>query len=515
MRMPLVEMPDLRLDGDSSTPLFDQLYQAIRTQVLNQLFTPGTRLPSSRNLSRQLGVARNTVIAAYEQLIAEGYLESRSGSGTFVTEALPEAWFQAETLASSVQRPPQNITLSNYAEVIKNENIRKAGSNQSFTVGVPDLKAFPAKLWNKVSSTIPHAGLTELMGFQYPKGLPELQEAITDYVRSSRAVRCEPGQVVVTQGAQQALDLCARLFLNPGDHAAMENPGYTGAQRAISATGARITPLPVDENGVMVSVLEQLDPPPRLVYVTPAHHYPLGSVMSLQRRTRLINWAATHNSWILEDDYDSEYHYQHRPLASLQGLCKNNRVIYIGSFSKVLFPALRLGYTILPEELTDVFTKAKIEHSGETPVHIQATTAAFIQQGYFSNHLKRMRVLYARKLECMLNACELLKPWCDIHSHGAGMHVVIEFNQDICEQSVFNQLIKQRIYCSRLSAYYLRETLEKTTERPDSDAYDQSGKYGLALGFANSSEEEIRSKVEHIASTIKNVSQQCKKAKRV
>ncbi|WP_222842185.1 PLP-dependent aminotransferase family protein [Endozoicomonas montiporae] len=485
--MPLVEIPDLRLDNNSNTPLFDQLYQTLRTRVLNRLLSPGTRLPSSRKLAQQLNVARNTVIAAYEQLIAEGYLESKSGSGTFVTEELPEAWFQAEAQSHSPPKPIQNIALSNYAEAIRDENVRKNGSNQGFTVGVPDLKGFPARLWNKVSSSIPHAGLTELMGFQYPQGLPELQEVITDYVRSSRAVRCESDQVVITQGAQQALDLCARLLLNPGDPAAMENPGYTGARRALHATGAHVTALPVDEHGVMVSALEQLDPPPKLVYVTPAHHYPLGSVMSLQRRTRLLNWAATHNSWILEDDYDSEYHYQNRPLASLQGLCKNSRVIYIGSFSKVLFPALRLGYTILPKELTNVFTQAKMEHSGETPVHIQATTAAFIQQGYFSKHLKRMRVLYAEKLECMLKACEKLTPWCKIHTHGAGMHLVIEFTAELCEKSVYNQLVKQKVYCSKLSRYYLEEPV----------------KSGLVLGFANSSEEEIRTKVEQIASTIK------------
>ncbi|MET4692882.1 PLP-dependent aminotransferase family protein [Endozoicomonas lisbonensis] len=491
MRMPLVEMPELKLDSDCGTPLFDQLYQTIRQRVLNRLLSPGTRLPSSRNLARQLGIARNTVIAAYEQLIAEGYLESKSGSGTFVTEELPEAWFQADTQPSSARQPLQTIELSNYADVIKGENIREMGSNQGFTVGIPDLKAFPAKLWNKVSNSIPQAGLTELMGFQYPQGLPELQEAITDYVRSSRAVRCEPDHVVITQGAQQALDLCARLFLNPGDPVAMENPGYIGAQRAINATGAHIIPLPVDEQGVVVSALEQLHPPPKLVYVTPAHHYPLGNVMSLQRRTQLLNWATTHNSWILEDDYDSEYHYQNRPLASLQGLCENSRVIYIGSFSKVLFPALRLGYTILPPSLTDVFTKAKMEHSGETPVHIQATTAAFIQQGYFSNHLKRMRVLYARKLDTMLNACELLKPWCKVHAQGAGMHLVLEFIADICEESIVSQLLKKRIYCSRLSQYYLG--------KPE--------KYGLALGFANSSESEIKHKVEQIALIIQEYKQ--------
>lgn len=488
VRMPLVEMPELTLDIDSDEPLFDQLYQAIRIRVLNRHLSPGTRLPSSRGLAKQLGIARNTVIAAYEQLIAEGYLASRTGAGTFVTEELPESWFQPETHSVPVEQSFADMALSQYAQIISKEEVRQGSENQSFAVGVPDLKAFPAKLWNKVASSIPQAGLTGLMGFQYPQGLQELREAITDYVRSSRAVRCEPEQVIITHGAQQGLDLCARLFLNPDDPAAMENPGYIGARRAITASGARITPLPVDEQGLTVDQLESVSPSPKLVYVTPAHHYPLGSVMSLQRRTQLLNWAARNNSWIIEDDYDSEYHYQNRPLASLQGLCRDNRVIYIGSFSKVLFPALRLGYLILPKNLVDVFTKAKMEHSGETPVHIQATTAAFIQQGYFSNHLKRMRVLYATKLKAMLAACEKLKPWCRVHSHGAGMHLVLEFTADICEATVFEQLQKNNIYCSRLSQYYL----------------DQPEKQGLALGFANSNEAEIKSKTELLAGIISN-----------
>ena len=489
MRMPLVEMPELSLDAKSDTPLFDQLYQAIRKRVLNRHLSPGTRLPSSRNLADQLSVARNTVIAAYEQLIAEGYLESKTGSGTFVTEELPESWFQAKPRSQPALQQASNLSLSKYADIISKENFRQAATNQSFAVGVPDLKAFPAKLWNKVASAIPQAGLTELMGFQYPQGLLELREAVTDYTRSSRAVRCEPHQVVITQGAQQALDLCARLFLNPGDPVAMENPGYIGARRALSASGAKITPLPVDEQGMIVSALESISPAPKLVYATPAHHYPLGNVMSLQRRTRLLNWAAANNSWILEDDYDSEYHYQHRPLASLQGLSESSRVIYIGSFSKVLFPALRLGYVILPEALVDVFTKAKMEHSGETPVHIQATTAAFIREGYFSNHLKRMRVLYAKKLEVMLAACEILKPWCKVHAHGAGMHLVLEFTTGIHEESAFRQLQKNRIFCSRLSQYYIG--------RPE--------KQGLALGFANSDEAEIKQNIQQMAAIFTSI----------
>ncbi len=314
------------------------------------------------------------------------------------------------------------------------------------------------------------------MGFGDTSGYPPLKEAIADYVRSSWAVQCEANQIIITAGAQQALDLCARIFLNQGDYAAIENPGYIGARRALLSTGAHLLPCPVDHQGLQVEHLKSLPHNPRLIYLTPAHQYPMGPVLSLDRRMALLEWAQQHQCWILEDDYDSEYHYSHRPLASLQGLDQHQQVLYIGSFSKVLFPSLRLGYLILPPHLVNVFTQAKAEHSGQTPLHVQAVTAAFMQEGHFSRHLKRTRISYGEKLSLLLDCCRELEEWCVVHASGAGMHLVLEFKTDISEEEVHNRLLGKQILSTRLSSYFI----------------GQDKKYGLALGFANSTHQDIQ-----------------------
>ncbi|MGI9276458.1 MAG: PLP-dependent aminotransferase family protein [Endozoicomonas sp.] len=481
-RMPLAEMPDLVLDSDISTAMFRQLYLALREQVLDGRLRPGTRLPSSRALAGDLGVGRNTVIAAFDQLLAEGYLETRKGSGTYIAEVLPETWHSAKPLPTVNHSGAARLQLSDYAELMSRETIRSGQTNQSFCVGVPNLRAFPAKVWNRLQQQVPSAGLTEIMGFNDPMGYQPLREAVADYVRSSRAVNCEAEQILITTGAQQALDLCARLLLNSGDQAVLENPGYLGARRALLAAGAELVPCPVDHQGMMVQKLDGLTENPRLIYVTPAHQYPMGPVLPLERRAELLEWAYQNQCWVLEDDYDSEYHYQHRPLSSLQGLDRQQQVINIGSFSKVLFPALRLGYLVLPQALVSTFVKAKMEHSGDTSLHTQATVAAFMQEGHFSRHLKRMRLLYAKTLEVMLEACQGLKPWCRIHEYGAGMHLVLEFTSPLPEQAVYEQLRQSGILCSRLSSYYFRD----------------NKKFGLVLGFTNSSPTEIEKGVEKI-----------------
>lgn len=489
-KMPIAEIRDLELDGgDRQQPLSRSLYLALRERVLDGRLRPGTRLPASRSLAQQLGVGRNTVIAAFDQLMTEGYLSSITGSGTFVSKELPESWLSAQDTGTSLEKTRINVELSDYGNSVASNAIRSSSlsiSNSSFTVGVPDLRNFPARIWNRLCQQIPTTGLNGLMGFSDPAGYPALREAIADYIRSSRAVVCEADQIIVTSGAQQALDLTARLLLNPGDRAVLEEPGYLGTRRALLSTGAEIIPCPVDDNGLLVDTLRKLPVTPKLVYVTPAHQYPMGSMMNLERRTELLEWAYQNQCWILEDDYDSEYHYNHRPLASLQGLARQHQVIYIGSFSKVLFPALRLGYMVLPPELVDVFTKAKLEHSGDTPLHSQAVTAAFIQEGHFSRHLRKMRISYAEKLNVMLEACKTLSPWCKVHAQGAGMHLVLEFTDNLNEELIAEQLYEQQVCCSRLSSYFMG-----TKKRQ-----------GLVLGFTNSTEAEIVQGISNIRNVL-------------
>ncbi|MRI32748.1 hypothetical protein EOPP23_07075 [Endozoicomonas sp. OPT23] len=483
----LAELTTISLESRSNEPKFKALYRELRQAILAGRFKSETRLPSTRSLALQLSVGRNTVLSAFDQLIAEGYLETRKGAGTYVASELPDHWISAKPLnkKSSVKKS-EAIALSNYGKTLNKESIRSEYGNQSFAVGVPDLKAFPHKTWNQIATQISPTGLSGLMGYDDPKGYQPLREAIADYVSSSRAVNCSPDQVLVTCGAQQALDLCARLLLDTHDIAAMENPGYIGARRALTATGAKVELCPVDDHGINISPLKKLSNPPKLLYVTPAHQYPLGAMLPLERRLSLLEWATENNCWIIEDDYDSEYHYQNRPIASLQGLAGNDQVIYMGSFSKVLFPSLRLGYLILPPSLMPIFTCARQEHSGLIPIHSQAVTAEFMQQGHFGRHLRKMRVLYAEKLDCLLKACEQLKPWCTVHALGAGMHLALEFNSKMSESEVSKKLQQQGVLHSRLSHYY----------------QGQSKKQGLVLGFANSSLNQINTGITDIRNVL-------------
>ncbi len=485
--IPVSELQDLKLSHNLKEPLFKQIYSALRSKILEGYLKPGTKLPASRALANQLKVSRNTVIAAFDQLLAEGYPESKTGSGTFVAIELPESW-QPNPASHNSKASSPSVKLSDYSEHLNRMDMRKEIGNHTFCVGVPDLRAFPHKIWNRLCQQLPATGLTSLMGYGPPEGYEPLREAIADYVRTSRSVQCETRQIIVTSGAQQALDLCARILMNPGQTAAIEEPGYIGARRALSSAGAEIMTCPVDNHGLILKTLKKSQRKPKLIYVTPAHQYPLGAMMPLDRRMELLDWAFEQQCWIIEDDYDSEYHYQSRPVASLQGLARQQQVIYMGSFSKVLYPSLRLGYLILPPALVDVFTKAKQEQTGMTPMHTQAVTAAFMQEGHFSRHLRRMRLHYEEKLNTLLQACQVLKPWCSVHDQGAGMHLALEFKADINEVAVVQQLKEKKILCSPLSSYF----------------YGKNKQYGLVLGFTNSTPEEINQGVAEIYKVLKD-----------
>ncbi len=489
-RLVLSELPGITIDGKSHEPKFRVLYRELRKAVLSGQLKSGTRLPSTRILARQLSISRNTVLNAFDQLIAEGYLETQTGAGTYVASKLPEHWSSAKPVnGKPITAIAPSIALSNYANTLENVSLRSDQGNQTFAVGVPDLKAFPHKIWNRISSQISPAGLPGLMGYDNPQGYTPLRESIADYVRTSRAVNCHSNQILITCGAQQALDICSRLLLNPQDTAAMEEPGYIGTRRALISTGANVELCPVDHQGLQLDFLDSLNSQPKLLYVTPAHQYPLGAMMPLERRLGLLNWATKNNCWLVEDDYDSEYHYQNRPIASLHSLATTEQVIYMGSFSKVLFPSLRLGYLVLPEPLVSIFTKARQEQSGLISAHSQAVTAEFMKQGHFSRHLRKMRLLYADKLDCLLTTCKQLEPWCTVHARGAGMHLALEFIPELSESEVSKELFVQGVLHSRLSSYF--QGNEKMQ--------------GLVLGFANSSHQQIVDGVETIHQTIRKI----------
>jgi GntR family transcriptional regulator/MocR family aminotransferase len=479
----------LALDGSSGVSLYRQLYGQLRAAILEGRLRSGAKLPSTRNLADELAIARNTVMGAYEQLLAEGYLEGETGSGTYVARTLPDAVLQAPAVRLSAQAKSSPARLSQRGQSLGRSRlgVRYSDPPKPFRPGIPALDHFPFTLWSRLLAKYWRLEPAGLLPYTDPAGYKPLREAIAQYVKAARAVRCDPEQILIVSGAQQALDLAARLLLDAGDEVWMEDPGYTGARAAFIAAGVKPVAVPIDDDGLDVHAGERLAPRARLAYVTPSHQYPAGVVMSLSRRLDLLRWAERRRSWVLEDDYDSEYRYASRPVASLQGLDKSGAVIYCGTFSKVLFPSLRLGYMVVPERLVDAFRNAKAVVDRHCPTVEQAVLAEFIADGHLARHIRRMRMLYLERknvlLECLRRE---LGEAVDVHSHEAGMHLVGWLEKE------------------RRDSVVSRRALELGVEAPALTAYRDKpgGPGGLILGYAAYSEPQIREAVKRLAMAI-------------
>ena len=384
----------ITLDGKSETPLYRQLYNSLRRAILKGQLTRGTRLQSSREIAKELGVSRNTVVNAFEQLLAEGYLEGQVGSGTYVSRALPEEFLNVKSVArNSARTLSKGPGLSKRGKVFAAfaESVPRSSERvRAFQSGVPALDSFPFEAWSKLAARHWRRPANNLLSYGEPQGHAPLRRAIASYLGVARAVRCTPEQVIIVDGAQMAFDLIARVLLDAGDTAWMEEPGYLGARTALIASGARLVYVPVDAEGLDVAAGARLDANARLIYVTPSHQFPLGMTMSLPRRLALLEWASRASAWVIEDDFDSEYRYEGRPIASLQGLDTDGRVVYIGTFSKFLFPSLRLGYIVAPPALVDALIFARAMAGRHSPSVEQAILTDFIEEGHFGRHIRRM-----------------------------------------------------------------------------------------------------------------------------
>jgi GntR family transcriptional regulator/MocR family aminotransferase len=398
----------LPLDPAAATPLFRQLYEGLRRGILDGTLPPGARLPATRGLAGELGVSRNTVLNAYVQLLAEGYLEGRAGSGTYVARTLPEELTQASPAAGPERSPAApRRALSRRGEVLARAAAaapRPAVAPRPFRPGTPALDAFPFETWRRLVARHYRRPPRDLLGYDHPAGYAPLRRAIAAHLGPARAVHCDPEQVLITTGSQQGLDLIARLLLDPGDPVWFEDPGYPGARGALQGSGAVVVPVPVDGDGLDVAAGVARRPDARLAYVSPSHQYPLGMTLSLARRLALLDWARRANAWVVEDDYDSEFRYTGRPLAALQGLDRDGRVLYLGTFSKALFPSLRLGYLVVPPDLVDAFTAARSVIDRQAATLTQAVVADFLDEGHFVRHIRRMRTLYGERQETLLRA---------------------------------------------------------------------------------------------------------------
>jgi GntR family transcriptional regulator/MocR family aminotransferase len=486
-------LPGISLDPDDAMPLYRQLYAGMREAVLSGRLRPGQQLPPSRELAYQCGVSRNTVMLAFECLIDEGYISGRVGSGTFISNNIPDKFLAvSRTPVGGARDDSIRKHLSGMARTISGAAVgsnHASGHLRPFRPGLPEVREFPFNTWSRIMNKQLRFLDWRALGYGDPAGYWPLRKVIADYLRQARAVRCEAEQVIVVSGSQQALELIGALLVDPGEHVWMEDPGYLGARMAFRRAKAQLVPVPVDPNGLHVECGKRKAPDAKLVYVTPSHQYPLGVTMSLARRLELLEWARDSDAWIIEDDYDSEYRYTGRPIASLQGLDTGNSVIYTGTFSKVLFPALRLGYLVVPEPLVEVFSTAKAIADRGCPTLAQATLAEFISEGHFGRHIRRMRLLYHARQQALCEAANRhLRGALTIEPAETGLHVVGWLNG--IEAEMFAKLAGESgVDLPRLSLYCLESVRED----------------GLIMGYAGFTEKEVEDSILRMADLVDKV----------
>ncbi|WP_297442489.1 PLP-dependent aminotransferase family protein [Acidocella sp.] len=458
-----------RLNRQSAVPLYRQLQESLLEAVLEGELPPGRKLPSSRLLAGELGLARNTVIEVYEALSAQGCLETRHGSGTYV----------ADLASERLPPPPATIApvapkLSARGRVLIEDAQVFPRQWGAFMPGVPDVTEFPTRIWARLHNRHWSRAAPERLTYAPGGGLKALRVALAEHLRTARGVRCEPGQIVITTGIHQSIDLTARLLTDQGDTVWLEDPCYWGLRHSLHSLGLKLQSVPVDAEGLNWAGLNS--PPPRFIVATPSHQYPLGMVMTLPRRQALLEQAKAQGSWIVEDDYDSEFRYGTRPITSLQGLDRDGLVIYVGSFSKTLFPGLRLGYIVAPPQLADSFAKGVAELYREGQLQQQAMLADFIAEGYFAAHIRRMRGLYKARREALLDA--IRREFGDtlpVMGDNAGLHLVLGLN-GADDRQIAREAVQAGIVTRPLSGYY------RSPGPPQS---------GLLLGYACVREEAI------------------------
>ncbi|SMG58684.1 MocR-like pyridoxine biosynthesis transcription factor PdxR [Paraburkholderia susongensis] len=475
-----------RLDRGGAEPIYRQTLRLTQQAILTGQLPPGTKLPSSRTLAEDLGIARNTVLHVYDQLTAEGYVISTTGSGTYVADTRPdaaavngrnrpEAAAAGDAAAQPATHAPTHAAThtavrpaSDSASQPQRERndlstrgrrlIRQAGVSAkqwgAFMPGVPDVSEFPARTWSRLQARLWKEANPDLLTYAPGGGYRPLRRALSDYLRVARSVKCTPDQIIITTGIHQSIDLAVRLLTDVGDRAWVEEPCYWGARSVLQSSGITLAPVPVDGEGLNPRD-EDLQEPPRLALVTPSHQYPLGMVMSLARRRTLLEYARQHDVWIIEDDYDSEFRYGSRPLASLQGLDEAGRVIYVGSLGKMLFPGLRIGYMIAPEHLVDIFRTGVAELYREGQLMQQAVMTDFIMDGHLTSHVRRMRALYGERRQILIDAITArFGSELPVMGDEAGLHLVLGLPDYSDDRAVVAAAYDAGVIVRPLTSYY-------------------------------------------------------------
>jgi GntR family transcriptional regulator/MocR family aminotransferase len=471
-------------------PAYRWLYEAVRTEILEGRLRPGARLPGTRDLGQRYGLSRGTIVSAFDQLRAEGYVEGSVGSGTYVSRVLPDELLQvpstARTQGGSVRRPRRHF--SDYGKAVRPFSMLELRRSYAFRPNMPDVESFPTELWAQLAARRLRRVTASQLTTCEPLGYRPLREAVADYLTTSRGVTCMSEQVVIVSGVQEALDMTARLFVQRGDRVCVEDPGYEGAIRVFEAAGARIAAIPVDDEGLKLEARRLRGS--RLVYVTPAHQYPLGITMSLPRRLALLEWAHMAEALIFEDDYDSEFRYAGRPVPALQGLDRAGSVLFAGTFNKVLFPSLRLGYLVVPADLVERFEALRSVATRHPSPAEQAVVCDFITEGHFGRHLRRMREIYAERLSALMTeARQRLAGLLEISDVEAGLQTVGWLAASIDGESAARAAAQRKVEVTPLSRFC---RLPMARE-------------GLQLGFSAVDTREIRRGVRELAIALETL----------
>ncbi len=480
--------PIIVIDRKAGKPLHRQIYDAYRTMISGGSLQAGQQIPSTRALAAELGISRIPVLSAYSQLLAEGYFESRVGAGTFVSTSLPDQLTSCSGRDTvTVQSSEPRLTSRPSRFLPGRDSAPWTYGTGAFSVGQLAFDHFPFQTWSNLVTR--HARKVRASSLNYgdPMGSRDLRETIATYLRTARAVHCDARQVMVVSGSQQALDLSARALLDPGSPVWIEEPGYELMRSALTLAGCRLVPVRVDGEGMDVAAGIRLHRNARAAYVTPSHQYPLGATMSASRRLQLLDWAHNSGAWIVEDDYDSEYRYESMPIASLQGLDRNSRVIYIGTFSKTLFPSLRLGYMVIPPDLVDRFAAVRRAVDLCPPQLSQAVLADFIDEGHFARHIRKTRLLYRERRSVLVEALEReFGSRLEILGAEAGMHLVVTLLPGLNDVEISAQAAQRNLWLWPLSSSYLGKDV----------------RHGFILGFGSTRTADIAAAVVRLREVL-------------
>jgi len=483
----------------SETAAYRWLYASLRAEILEGRLRSGAKLPATRDLARQYGLSRGTIVSAFELLKSEGYLEGTVGSGTYVSKILPDSFLQVKRTPDSKQsvRRKKKSSVSDYGRRVNLFSAFENRPGRAFRANLPALDLFPTTLWAQITARrLRRASMQLLLGCD-AMGYGPLRDAVANYLSTSRGVKCSPEQIAIVSGVQEAIDLTARILVNPGDRVYMENPGYIGARMVFEAMGAKVVAARMDDEGMKVPGLSLRGS--RLVYVTPSHQFPLGIAMSLSRRLELLEWARKSGAFIFEDDYDSEYRYSGPPIPALQGFDRHGLVIFAGSFSKVLFPSLRLGYLVIPPDLMTLYAAAISLTTRHAPLTEQAVLCDFITEGHFGRHLRRMREVYAERLSVLLDAArEKLAGLMEVSEIEAGLQTVGWLREGIDGESATRAAAARNVDVFPLSRY----------------TQGKVAREGLQLGFAAVDAPEIRRGVQELAAALEGESKAFQNAAR-